>query len=80
MRCSHCSQETMSFYDTIGKNGLEETDPCCAKCFRKITKGLRHSMNGDAIKGDVLMRWFNREYKPREQIVWLFYLAGRTSR
>ena len=72
-----CGRQTDSFYDVVGKEGKKETITCCFRCIRKLTKGLHHSPNGDVVKEGNLIRWFNREYKPMEQINWLFFLASR---
>ena len=78
MNCTTCKSPTESFYDVIGPNGKVKTVDCCPKCFKHVHKGMRLSANGDYVHGQVLVRWFNREYKPMQHIKWLFFLAEKT--
>lgn len=70
-----CGKQTLSFYDVLSHKGLIGIIPCCPRCFNAIRRGLETTKAGDYVQGGHLVRYHNREYKPMDQIRWLFWLA-----
>ena len=70
-----CGTETLSFVDIIGHKGLIGSRPCCHNCARRLRKGAQTLGNGDIVVKQTLMRWHNREYKPKAVIEFLFAIA-----
>lgn len=75
--CTTCKADTASFYDVVGPKGLILTVPCCRKCFKAVSEGMRPLPDGGLVHGQVIVRYCRRDYKPVERLAWAFMLAKK---
>ena len=77
MKKCECGAVTHSVLDIISFRGFAGSRPCCRACYKRLKEGARTLKGGEIVDGQVLLKWYNRDYLGMTQLAWLFHLSGK---